>query len=216
MDQRTAASIAAYDAHARAYQEALRRRRPLQDVRCFTTLAGAGALILDVGCGPATDMRAMIDAGLHPVGVDLSMGALQEARLLLPRHPLVRAPFDRPPFRPGVFRGLWLSAAFVHLPRSAWPATLARLVTLLSEGPVYFSCVRGSADLALVDDPVLGEVYRSDATEQEVAAILRSQGVHDVKIEIRPDPFEDRKRPWVVALGRVVANGGRAAQTVSR
>jgi SAM-dependent methyltransferase len=202
LDQRTQTSIAAYDEHARAYQESLRRHRPLRDVRRFARMAEPGALVLDAGCGPATDLRNLLDVGLRPVGVDLSMGALREAHLLLPRHPLVRAPLDRLPFPIRVFGGLWLSAAFVHLPRSQWRDVFARLLHYLGAGPVYFSCTRGRGDLAPVDDDVLGRVYRSDAVESEVEVLFTSHGLEDVQVELRPDPFVDRKRMWVVAFGR--------------
>lgn len=203
LDERTVASIAAYDTGARALQQALRRTRPMQDVRRFAALAESGALVLDAGCGPASDLRNLIDAGLRPVGVDLSMGALTEARMLLPRLPLVCAPYDDLPFREGVFTGLWLSAALVHLPRSQWRETFTALRRLLHHGPVYFSCVRGDADLAPVDDPILGRIYRTDASEQEVGALLASHGVGELQVELHPDPLLDRKRQWVVALGIV-------------
>ncbi len=202
LDERTLASVAAYDAHAREYQEALRRRRPVADVRRFGALARRGDLVLDGGCGPATDMRLLRDVGLHPVGVDLSFGALSEARLLLPRHPLVRAPLERLPFRPATFGGLWLSGAFIHLPKGDWPSVLGALMGLLSAGPVYFSCVRGTGDLREVDDPLVGRVFRSDATEDEITSLLSAQGLSDLQVEVRPDPLLDRKRLWVVALGR--------------
>lgn len=204
MDQRTLTSIAAYDDRAVEYQRSLRHRRPIQDVRRFAKLAERGALVLDVGCGPASDLRALVDAGLHPVGVDLAMGSLHEARTLLPRHPLVRAPFERLPFEPRSFGGLWMSASFIHLPRAQWRDTFADLLGYLDRGPVYFSCIRGTRDLEPVEDPVLGPLFRSDATEDEVEALFTSHGLRDVQIELRPDPVLDRKRPWVVALARSV------------
>ena len=204
MDDRTRASIAAYGEPAREYQETLRKRRPFQDIRRFAQMAEPGSLVLDVGCGPANDLRALSDTGLHPVGVDLSYGALQEAHLLLPRHALVQAPYDRLPFPIRVFGGLWMSGSFQHLPRSEWRDVFARLLTYLKAGPVYFSCIRGTGDLAEVEDPILGTVYRSDATEEEVEALLSSHGVTDLQIELRPDPLLDRKRAWVVGLGRVL------------
>ena len=202
LDERTLASVAAYDAHAREYQEALRRRRPVADVRRFAALANRGDLVLDGGCGPASDMRLLRDAGLHPVGVDLSFGALTEARLLLPRHPLVRAPLQDLPFRANSFHGLWLSGAFLHLAKEDWPRVLGALMGLLVSGPVYFSCVRGTGDLREVDDPLVGQVFRTDATEDEVTSLLSAHGLTDLQVEVRPDPLLDRKRPWVVALGR--------------
>lgn len=201
MDERTRQSIRAYDEHAAAYQEAFRLKRPVADVRRFGDLAERGCLVLDAGCGPATDLRVLADLGVHPVGIDLSMGALKHARMLLPRHPLVQAPMEDPPFRSRSFGGLWLSSAFTHLPRAAWRPTFAALLSTLDHGPVYFSCYRGTADLEEVDDPVLGRTYRSQATEDEVETLLTSHGLADVKVEVRPDPIVDRRRPWVVALG---------------
>lgn len=201
LDERTLASVAAYDEHARAYQESLRLRRPVADVRRFAAHAIRNDLVLDAGCGPANDLRLLRDAGVHPVGVDLSLGALREARMLLPRHPLVRAPLDRLPFRPRSFGGLWLSGAFNHLVRAAWHETFAALLEHLDRGPIYFSCPRGDRDLGRVDDPVLGEVFVSAAGEREVEEMLSSHGVKDLTVEIRPDPILDRRRPLIVALG---------------
>lgn len=201
LDDRTKASIAAYDEHAREYQETLRRKRPAADIRRFAAFTTRGDLVLDAGCGPANDLRLLRDIGVHPVGVDLSEGALAEARMLLPRHPLVRAPLHDLPFKPNSFGGLWLSGTFDHLPRAQWRPTFAHLLTFLDHGPVYLSCVRGTRDLAEVEEPILGTVYRSEATEQEIEALFASHGLKDVQVELRPDPLLDRKRPWVVALG---------------
>jgi SAM-dependent methyltransferase len=203
LDERTLASVAAYDQHARAYQESLRLKRPVADVRRFAAFARRDDLVLDAACGPANDLRLLRDAGVHPVGLDLSLGALQEARMLLPRHPLVRAPLDELPFRPRSFGGLWLSGAFTHLPRAAWRPTFASLMVVLERGPVYFSCYRGTADLEPSEDAVLGRVYVSAAVESEVEAMLSAHGVKDLTVEVRPDPILDRARPWVVAIGQL-------------
>lgn len=201
LDDRTLRSIAAYDEHARAYQESLRLKRPTADVRRFASFAQRGDLVLDAGCGPANDLRLLRDAGVHPVGVDLSMGALREARMLLPRHPLVKTPLHDLPFRRNVFGGLWLSGSFTHLPRSQWRPTFAYLLSFLQAGPVYLSCYRGEADLAEVEDETLGTIYVSAAHEDEIEALFTSHGLQDVTVEVRPDPIHQRARPWVVALG---------------
>ena len=201
LDERTLRSVAAYDEHARAYQESLRLRRPVADVRRFGALASRGDLVLDAGCGPANDLRLLRDTGVHPVGADLSLGALREARMLLPRHPLVQAPLHDLPFRPRSFGGLWLSGSFNHLPRAAWRPTFAALLELLDTGPVYLSGLRGTADLRVETDPVLGEVHNSAVTEEEMTALCRSHGLRDLTVEVRPDPIVGRARPWVVALG---------------
>ncbi len=202
VDERTLASIAAYDEHADAYQQLFRMKRPVTSVHRFAEWAGRGALVADVGCGPANDLRLLSDAGLHPVGIDASLGALQHARLLMPRHALVRAFIHDLPFPVDTFGGMWMSSAFTHLPRAQWPHVFGHLMTRMGSGPVYFSCYRGTADMELVDDQVLGSVHRSQATEGEVKSLLDNHGFTDVTIEVRGDPIVDRRRPWVVAMGR--------------
>jgi SAM-dependent methyltransferase len=203
MDPRTRSSIDAYGPVARQYRDQVRLRRPIADVRRFASFARRDDLVLDVGCGPANDLRVLRDAGLHPVGIDLSFGVLTEARVLLPRHPLVFADFEDPPFIERSFGGLWMSGAFAHLPRERWHETLSRLLRLVGSGPVYFTCHRGHADLEPFNDPLLGEVHVSAASEDEVEALLRSLGVTDLSVDVRPDMRMDRRVPWVVALGRI-------------
>lgn len=204
LDPRTVRSVAAYDDHAADYQASLRLKRPLADVRRFAAFAERDALVLDAGCGPASDLRLLRDAGVHPVGLDLSFGVLQQARMLLPRHPLVRAPLHRPPFAPRSFGGLWASGAFTHLPRADWRPTFAGLLALVDHGPVYLACLQGSRDLAPVTDAALGRIHVSEVAPAEVEALLSSHGITDLTVEVRPDPILDRRRPWVVALGRLV------------
>jgi len=203
MDPRTRSAIEAYGPVAGEYREQVRLRRPVADVRRFAAFARRDDLVLDVGCGPANDLRVLRDAGLHPVGIDLSPGVLTEARILLPRHPLVHADFEDPPFLDRSFGGLWMSGSFAHLPRDRWRDVLARLLRLVGSGPVYFTCHRGSADLDPFNDPLLGEVHVSAAMEGEVEALLRSLGVSDLSVDVRPDLRMDRRVPWVVALGRI-------------
>lgn len=203
IDPRTLEAVAAYDNRAREYQQTLRHRRPTGDLKRFAAWLTRGDMVLDAGCGPASDLRALRDLGVHPVGIDLSMGALKEARLLLPRHPLVRTAMNDLPFEGQPFGGLWLSGAFNHLPRSRWRDTFAHLLGFVFRGPVFLSCVRGNADMEPVEDPVLGTIARSDALEEELEALFGSHGLQDVTIELRPDPWVDQARPWVTALGHV-------------
>jgi SAM-dependent methyltransferase len=202
-DVRTRHAIAAYGPVASEYREQVRLRRPVADVRRFASFARRDDLVLDVGCGPANDLRVLRDAGLHPVGIDLSLGVLSEARILLPRHPLVHADFEDPPFTDRSFGGLWMSGAFAHLSRDRWRDTLTRLLRLVGSGPIYFTCHRGRADLEPFNDPLLGDIHVSAAMEDEVETLLRSLGVTDLSIDVRPDLRLDRRVPWVVALGRV-------------
>lgn len=201
LDARTRRSIAAYDRRAADYQLRLRRSRPLADLKRFAQAAGRGAVVLDAGCGPASDLRLLRDAGLHPIGLDLAHGALVHARMLLPRDGLVEAAIDDPPFRDGAFGGLWCNGTLTHLPRERWRSVFAGLVRTLGSGPVTLICYRGEVDLLEVDDDVLGPVHVSAATEDEVAGMFAERGLEDVRVEVRPDPQHGRRRPTIVAHG---------------
>lgn len=203
LDPRTRRSIDAYDEHAADYQLGLRRHRPLADVKRFAQTAERGSVVLDAGCGPASDLRLLRDAGLHPIGLDLSHGALVHARMLLPRDGLVRAPIEDPPFHDGAFGGLWINGGLTHLPRAQWRAVFTALVRTLASGPVMLTCYRGTVDLLEVDDEVLGRIHVSAATEEEVVGMFEERGMQDVHVEVRPDPKHGRRRPTIVAHARL-------------
>lgn len=203
LDPRTLSSVSAYDQHAEAYQDAFRMNRRTTDVRRFADMTERGTVVLDVACGPANDLRLLSDVALHPIGVDLSLGALKFARLLQPRTGLIQAPIHDVPIRPRSVGGLWMSSAFTHLPRAQWRETFSSLLGFLSGGPVYFSCYLGSADMEEISDQILGDVHRSQATENEIELLFAAHGLQDIQVEVRPDPIVARRRPWVVALGRL-------------
>jgi SAM-dependent methyltransferase len=203
LDERTRRSIEAYDTQARDYQLKLRQHRPLTDIKRFAAGLDRGTVILDAGCGPANDMRLLRDQGLHPIGLDLSEGALAHARLLLPRDGLVRGPLEEPPFRDRSFGGLWCNGSLNHIARDRWRAVFASLVRCVGSGPVMLACYRGTVDLAEVEDETLGTINISAITEDEARQMFEERGLDDIRVEVRPDPLHGRRRPTIVAHGRV-------------
>lgn len=81
--------------------------------------------ILDAGCGPGRDARALAAHGLPVLGVDLSQGMLDEAiertARRLPRGAIRYALMDlrRLELPDESCRGVWCSASLLHLPRAA-------------------------------------------------------------------------------------------------
>ena len=65
----------------------------------------AGA-VLDLACGAGRHLRELLSAGLHAIGLDLSVTLLNRARELSPRTQLVRGDMRQLPFRDGSFAGL--------------------------------------------------------------------------------------------------------------
>jgi SAM-dependent methyltransferase len=64
--------------------------------------------VLDVGCGPGRYLRALVERGGRPIGVDLSLPLLQHARRTSAEFPLVRADMRSLPFRAGSFGAVLL------------------------------------------------------------------------------------------------------------
>lgn len=202
LDPRTRRSIEAYDDAAKEYQLRLRRHRPLADIKRFTSGLERGTVVLDAGCGPANDLRLLRDHGCHPIGLDLSAGALAYAQVLLPRDGLVRGPLEDPPFAEGGFGGLWCNGGLTHTPRDQWRSVFTQLLRTVGSGPVMLSAYRGTVDMVEVTDEVLGPIHVSAATEDELAGMFEERGLVDVRIEVRPDPLHGRRRPTVVVHGR--------------
>lgn len=62
--------------------------------------------ILDLACGAGRHLRELLSAGLHGIGLDLSMKLLDRARELSPRAQLVRGDMRQLPFQDEGFAGL--------------------------------------------------------------------------------------------------------------
>lgn len=72
------------------------------------TIPLTDGLVLDVGCGPGRYLRALVEIGGRPIGVDLSLPLLLHARRASAGVPLVRADMRALPFRAGSFGAILL------------------------------------------------------------------------------------------------------------
>ncbi|TVP42227.1 MAG: class I SAM-dependent methyltransferase [Gemmatimonadales bacterium] len=76
--------------------------RELEDPRTGGC-GGAGGRVLDLGCGAGRHLKALAEAGLRPVGMDLSLPLLREARRTAPGCLRVRGDMRHLPFEEGSF-----------------------------------------------------------------------------------------------------------------
>lgn len=203
MDPRTEQDIAAYDAAASAYQQAWKDRRPLDAVRRFGQLAGRGATVIDVACGPGVDLRPLRDVGLTVVAGDRSEQSMKVAGLLHPKRPLACWDFRRLPFADATFGGVWAGAALQHLPRREWRGALGELRRVQGSGPIFVSVRLGSGDLEPVEDPPAGAVHATSLQPDELTALLLDQGYVQVEMQTRPDPLERTDVTWLYGWGRL-------------
>ncbi|HUH06880.1 MAG TPA: class I SAM-dependent methyltransferase [Egibacteraceae bacterium] len=198
-------TIAAYDRAASAYQSEWKQRRPLDAVRKFAALAGRGARVIDVACGPALDVRALRDVGLQVVAGDLSHESMRIGKELFPKGSLARWDYRRLPFLDEVFDGVWAPAALQHLPRALMRPALAELRRVHGSGPIFVTFREGAGDLEPIEDPPAEVVYATTVSAEELTALLLDAGYKEVEVEARPDPLGRREVTWLYGWGRVPA-----------
>jgi ubiquinone/menaquinone biosynthesis C-methylase UbiE len=202
VDPRTQESIAAFDRAAQKYHEVWKEHRPLDAVRTFGALAGRGARVLDVACGPALDVRVLRDQGLVVYAGDRGEELMRIGHMLFPKRPLARWDFRRLPFADGTFEGIWAPAALQHLPRREMRSALSELRRVHGRGPIFVSFREGQGDLELVDEPGVGSVYITTVTPVELKTLLLDQRYEQVEIQHRPDPLGRTDITWVYGWGR--------------
>jgi ubiquinone/menaquinone biosynthesis C-methylase UbiE len=196
-------SIASYDAAAADYHEFWKDRRPLDAARRFASLAGRGARVLDVACGPALDVRALRDVGLTVVAGDRSVESMRIGHLLHPKRPLGCWDFRRLPFADDTFDGIWAPAALQHLPRHELRAGLGELRRVHHRGPIFVSFRLGQGDLEPVEDPPAGQVHVTSLVPDEIVALLLDQGYTRVETQERADPLGRSDVTWLYGWGRL-------------
>lgn len=203
--------VALYDDAAVAYEQQWRLHRPLDAVRKFGALAGRGARVLDVACGPAVDVRLLRDAGLKVFAGDLSHECMKVGKRFHPKGALARWDFRRLPFPDAAFGGVWAPAALQHLPRRRLRAGFAEVRRVHRTGPIFVTFREGAGDLEPVEDAPAGTVHATTISAEECRALLLDAGYGEVEVEQRPDGL-GRDITWVYGWGRLPA-GTTTART---
>jgi SAM-dependent methyltransferase len=169
--------------------------------------------VLDAGCGPGRDARALAAHGLPVLGVDLSQGMLDEAMertaRRLPQGFIRYAIMDlrRLELPDRSCRGVWCSAALLHLPLKTAPRAVAELARVLrAGGPLLVALKRREGETAEELRPYeFGEIssprFFAYYTEAEARALLEGAGIEVLDVACVPDRRPGNPR-WVTLLAR--------------
>jgi len=172
-------TLAAYAAGADRYLEhwnsgRLYRIPPL--IEKWTDHLPKGALILDLGCGPAQDSRYLRKEGFRPVALDGVWPFLLHARRRARRLPLVMADMESLPFRSEVFDAIWAAASLIHLPKNKLYAVLIALQELTKSGGKFGATfAHGKGEGFLAQGWIPGR-YFSYWKKHELAQVLSDAG----------------------------------------
>lgn len=123
-------TIEIYEREAGAYAERRGVQRP-ERVRRLAEALPAGALRLDLGCGPGHYLALL---GRPAVAVDAARSMVAAAHQAHPGTPAVQADLADLPFGRDTFAGVWASKAHQHLAAADLPLALADVHRILAVG----------------------------------------------------------------------------------
>lgn len=124
-------TIDAYDARAASYAALDINEAQTESLRAFLACLPAGGTILDLGCGPGLQAKAMQDAGFAIIGLDATPAFVTAARSvgIDARH----GTFDDVT-ETDAYDGIWASFSLLHAPRADFPRHLTALAKALRPG----------------------------------------------------------------------------------
>jgi len=105
-----------------------------------------GAIVVDLGCGPALHVSYMRSRGLTVFGVDLSQAMLGQARGRDPElaGKLVAGRVEQLPLRSSSVGALWSSFALLHIPAESMPGVFSEVHrVLVPDGVAYLTFAGG-------------------------------------------------------------------------
>lgn len=172
--------------------------------------------VLDAGCGPGRDSRALAGHGLPVLGVDLSQGMLDEAGARTPRrlrHGAIRyalmdlRALDLPD---ASCRGVWCSASLLHVPRRTAPRAMSELARVLRTGGPLTLFLKLRAQDGPTEEfvhypfPEVAETPRFYAyyTQEEARSLVEAAGLTLLECASVPDARAPEQPGWVSVVAR--------------
>lgn len=136
----TRQTLAHYDGQAEQFWEGTRDHDVSQNMDALLRFIEGPApfAILDFGCGPGRDLKAFVERGHQPTGLEGTPSFVEMARAHSGCEVLLQSflQLDLPPER---FDGVFANASLFHVPSQELPRVLRELHAALKPGGVLFS-----------------------------------------------------------------------------
>lgn len=163
------------------------------EMKFFMKNLGRGKSIIELGCGPATDGKWLLEAGCRNVtSIDYSFGMLKMAQDVLggacKKPVLARMDMYELGFPKNTFDGFWASASLLHL-EEPWDALREISRVLKSGGLGFVSVKEGTGEKV---NPKTGYYFKYYSRAQ-FSFLLRGAGFYILDSRIR----ENQNHNWL-------------------
>ena len=192
-------TLAHYDEGARSFWEGTRDHDVSQNLDALLRhLPGEPpAAILDLGCGPGRDLRALRERGHRPVGLDGSAAFVAMARALSGCE-VLHQDFLALALEDDRFDGVFANASLFHVPSQELPRVLAELHRTLRAGGILFASNPRGPDR----EGFQGRRYGSYLREDTWRAYVREAGFEELDSYYRPPGLPRDRQPWFASIWR--------------
>lgn len=159
--------------------------------------------VLEIGAGGGRDAELLDGAGYDYVGIDISGGLLEQARIRNPKLPFLEASiYD---IKSSIlFDGFWCSATLLHLPKSRVEEALLSIHGAIRPKGVGFITIKeGYGDMIPEKETIDGiEIVRhfSCYQEEEFGDHLKATGYKTLEMQRRED---SPKTTWLIYFVQV-------------
>ena len=159
--------------------------------------------VLDFGCGPGRDLRALRERGHEPVGLDGALPFVQMAREYAGVE-VWHQDFLSLELPAEAFDGVFANASLFHVPTRALPGVLVDLHATLRPGGVLFaSNPRGENQ-----EGWNGDRYGAYHDFESWSQLVLGAGFEAVDHYYRPPGLPREQQPWLASVWRRPAASG--------
>lgn len=199
LQQLTERTVAHYDRNARDFWEGTRHHDVGQNIRALLDAIESAPPfeLLDFGCGPGRDLKALSALGHRVTGLEGSPELAAMARRFS-GCVVLEQNFLALDLQPSRFDGVFANAVLFHVPRQELPRVLRELLAALKPGGVLFA----SNPHGTGQEGWYGERYGVYLDWETWRREVTAAGFLEVTHYYRPPGLPREQQPWLASVWR--------------